>query len=116
MKKGQKGFTLVELLIVIAIIGILAAIAIPRYNSATDSAKVAQVRATLSTIESAGEIYRAANNGTEAANIGALGTYLKRAPSAEYSYASGVATYTKTAPGGVTLTNSDAEILAEINS
>ncbi|HIF9096992.1 pilin [Photobacterium damselae subsp. damselae] len=49
--KGQKGFTLIELMIVVAVIGVLSAIAIPQYQKYVAKAEVASALATMSGIK-----------------------------------------------------------------
>ena len=74
---NQKGFTLVELMVVIAILGILAAIAIPKFSDSTSAANTAKIAADLRTIDSAIVMYQA-NGGTLAAgaNLDTLKDYL----------------------------------------
>jgi type IV pilus assembly protein PilA len=51
MKRVQKGFTLIELMIVVAIIGILAAVALPAYQDYTKRAKVTEVMLAASSVK-----------------------------------------------------------------
>ena len=57
--KNKKGFTLVELVVVIAILGILAGIAIPRFMDATATARGAKIVADMRTIDSSIMMYNA---------------------------------------------------------
>ncbi|MGL5206575.1 MAG: competence type IV pilus major pilin ComGC [Acidaminococcaceae bacterium] len=79
--KNRKGFTLVELVVVIAILGILAGIAIPRFMDATASARGAKVVADLRTIDSAIMMHYAKEGSAPSmANLTANGAYLASEP------------------------------------
>ncbi|MCK4873670.1 MAG: type II secretion system protein [Phycisphaerales bacterium] len=57
-KRRNQGFTLVEILIVVVILGILAAIVVPQFTNASQSATVASIESQLQTIRGQLELYR----------------------------------------------------------
>jgi len=86
LSKAAKGFTLIELMIVVAIIGILAAIAIPKFADLVTKSKESSVKGSLGSVRSALSIYYSDTEGIfpTANNLGtALTTsakYLKELP------------------------------------
>ena len=73
-KNGQKGFTLIELMIVIAIIGILAAIAIPQFSAYRERGYVASMQADVNSARIAEEAYFV-DNGSYTATVADLANY-----------------------------------------
>ncbi len=79
LRKNQGGFTLVEIMIVVAIIGLLAAIAVPGFIRARKRSQATAVLNDARVLDGAKDQYAIENNrtGTSSVTAGMLQTYLK---------------------------------------
>lgn len=84
MDSNKKGFTLIELMIVVAIIGILAAIAIPKFAQLTKKSREGATKGSLTAVRSAIQVYYGDNEGRfpadDLSSLTAGGKYLSEIP------------------------------------
>ena len=110
-KEGQKGFTLIELMIVVAIIGILAAIAIPQFSAYRARGFKATVQADAKNIHTAIQAYLVDNPTLSASDVGSMpSTAAKTADNTVAVVAGRVCVTSPKAPGYAAIVATDGTV------
>ena len=107
MLRNQKGFTLMELMIVIVIIGVLAAIGVPAYTNYVEKARATTCGANRRSLSTANGLYYA-ETGTYAGDINDLEDYLDATTISNLTCPS-KGTFTFNADGTITCSKHDAQ-------
>jgi general secretion pathway protein G len=137
MKRSKRGFTLVEILIVVIILGILAAIVIPQFTNASNDARSNSVQSTLQTIRSQVELFKIQHGDTPpvaagmwdimtgksnttdtqtAVATGVFGPYLQQAPINPLNGQSAVGAAASTTVGWVYTVSSGQYTIQAVNT
>jgi len=105
--RKQKGFTLIELMIVVAIIGILAAVAIPKFAQMLEKAREGATKGNVGAVKSAISIYYGDNQGIFPTSLTDLmfQKYLSAVPAVKVTHPANL--------GGVTLSGSATTVLVD---
>ena len=108
MRHNRKGFTLIELLTAVVIIGILAAVALPKFSASKDRAKLTSLKTDVRNAETSQETYFS--------NYNTYGTYAQLQAASNFSLSSGNTMTITAATNGYTVGATNASISNGITS
>jgi prepilin-type N-terminal cleavage/methylation domain-containing protein len=121
MKKNRKehGFTLIELMIVVAIIGILAALALPKFAQLVEKSREAATKGNMNAMRSAISIYYGDSEGIyptylETSSLYLFSKFMEKIPPVKATHA-GVGIGTVESPSGTDIVHTDDEAIVATN-
>ena len=119
-KGGTRAFTLIELMIVVAIIGVLAALAITKYAAMLERSREAATRDSVLAIRTAVSVYASARDGTfpDSLETGAgsdFSNYLEAIPPVKATHA-GIGAGTSESPSGTIVTYTTNEVISAVGA